>query len=122
MKFEYLSRVVVEEEIEIEDVGNCAILANDDFANYYGLVINTVLGTTKVFEFGPVTGDKNIPPENSYQSITTFTYDVRKCNNHIDKFLNNPRRGITQAFEKEPEEVFEYAIDLSRCINGRDND
>ena len=118
MTFEYLSRVIVDETIDIDDVGNCAILANDDFANFYGIIIITTLGSTKVFEFGPVR-DKGVEgiPENSYQSLTSFDYDQRKCARAIDKFLNNSHRGITQAVEKEATEVLEYVQNLTDFLS-----
>ncbi len=82
-------------ELVIPNIGDCAILANDYFGNQYVLIIRTVLGVTGFLEYGPYkNGNKVSECVSHYFQID---YNEKKIYNTIEKFLNTPRRGITQA-------------------------
>lgn len=83
------------DELAIEDIGNCAIIANDDLNTRYFLLIRTVLGVTGVVEYGAYRDGKVVP--SCQCSYMQFDYSEKKIYNIINKFLNNPRRCITQA-------------------------
>ena len=53
MNFDYFTVQTVMANIEIEDIGNCAIEANNDNGEFWYLIIRTTLGSTQIFEYGP---------------------------------------------------------------------
>ena len=62
MTFEYMQRVVVEANLEVDNVGDCVLQANNDFGNEYYLLIKTELGWSEVLEYGPCIPDIQILP------------------------------------------------------------
>lgn len=115
-RFEYLTKVVVENELEIEEIGECAIIANNDLTETWILIISTELGFTDVFESGPYIGDMEILPKYFSTTYKRIDYSEHKISKIIDKFLNEPSRGITQAREIDKEEAKSYFIDLVNYI------
>lgn len=115
-KFEYLTKVVVENELEVEDIGECAILANNDLTETWVLIISTELGFTDVFESGPFIGDMEILPKYFSTSYRRLEYSEYKISKIIDKFLNDYSKGITQARVIDKEEAKSYFLDLVKYI------
>lgn len=97
MKFEYSQRVVVEAELDIENIGQCAILARTDLGEEYYLMIRSELGDVDVVEYGPSIPDLAKFPASVVYTYDHFEYSDYKLQKRIDKFLNNAKRGITQA-------------------------
>lgn len=105
MTFDYLERVVVDGQLEVDDIGQCAILGRNDLGEEWYLFIKTELGWTEIIEWGPVIPDFDLLPATvniSYNRIEWSSYKIEKT---IDKFLNNPKRGITQAQLTDVNEV-----------------
>lgn len=101
MIFDYLRTTTALDTIDIEDIGNCAINAINDDAEEWFLIINTYEGWTETIEFGPLVVDTE-------DLRTFFKYDKYACDfsekkigRSIDKFINDPKRMITQVFEVE---------------------
>lgn len=101
MIFDYLRTTTALDTIDIIDIGNCSISAINDDAEEWFIIIDTNEGWTKIREFGPILSDDN-------KIKTFFNYDCsatdfseKKIKIRIDKFLNNPRRMITQVNEVE---------------------
>lgn len=97
MIFEYLQRVVIDAEIDIDNIGQCVLQANNDIGEEFYLVIRTELGWTEVIEYGPCTPDLDMLPMSYQINYLRFEYSEGKIERIIDKFLNNPKRGISQA-------------------------
>lgn len=58
LNIEFNNQYVPQNFIEIESVGNvCLEAINEDDGLYYYLLIKTSLGTTSIFEYGPVIPD-----------------------------------------------------------------
>jgi len=110
MKFDYLQRVVIEAQLDVENIGQCVIVGNNDFGEEYYLIIGTDLGWTEVIEYGPATPDLDILPFNVNSSYSRFEYNQNKLERIIDKFLNNPKRLVTQARVVELDEIRENII------------
>ena len=110
MTFEYMQRVVVDSSIEIENIGQCVIQASNDFGAEYYLIILTELGWTEVIEYGPVIPDLNTLPLDYNISYTRFEYNQGKLERIIDKFLNNPKRIITQAKVTDLDSIREFLV------------
>lgn len=115
-EFEYLAKVVVENSIVVEDIGECAIEANNDLGQTWCLIIKTELGLTEVFEVGPFFPDIYELPKNCNWSYKRIDYSENQLSKIIDKFLNDSYRGITQAKEIDMEEAKKYFRNLADYI------
>lgn len=97
MTFEYLQRIVVDAQLDIENIGDCYLRAYNDFGEEFYLIIKTQLGETEVIEYGPCVPELQMLHQNYQITYSRFEYNQGKLERIIDKFLNNPKRGITQA-------------------------
>lgn len=110
MTFEYLQRVVVESELEVDNIGDCCIIANNDVGEEYYLILKTELGWTESIEYGPCVPDM-VQLQLNYQiNYTRFEYNQGKIERIIDKFLNHPKRVITQARLANIQDIREYLV------------
>lgn len=103
---EYYYTKQVNGELEIEDLGNCCVVANDDQGLFYIIIVRTSLGTTRIMEYGPSAPDFDTLPKGVNQTFSRLDYNEGKIRSTIDKFLNNPYRQITQAFVMDIQEGF----------------
>ena len=103
MIFDYLRTTTALDTIDIDDIGNCAISAINDDAEEWFLITDTYEGWTKIREFGPIVVDRD--ELRTFFSYNCYASDFseKKLRTRIDKFLNNPRRMITQVSEVEKE-------------------
>ncbi len=99
MTFDYLERVVVEGQIDIDNIGQCAILTRNDLGEEWYLIVKTELGWTEVIEYGPAHTDFQLLPISVKQTYDRFEYNQAKIERIINKFLNDPKRLISQAEE-----------------------
>lgn len=97
MDFEYLRVTQSMDVLQIEDIGNCAIKAFNDMGEEYILVISTQLGTTRIFNYGPINPDLDLLPKNVNCSFKRIQFSEFKIQKTIRDFLNNPYANITQA-------------------------
>ena len=65
-------------------------------------------------EYGPATPDFDELPKSAFCSFERIEFDERKLNKKIREFLNNPKRGITQALEVDRSLAFD---DCKSIIN-----
>lgn len=112
MNFEYYITKQVNGDIEIEDTGNCAIQAFNDKGEEYYLIIDTSLGTTRVFQYGPAVPDFDLLPKSVNCSFKRIEYSDYKVHKVIDDFLNNGYAGITQAFLIDKESALNNCRDI----------
>lgn len=97
MTFEYLQRVVVDAQIDIDNIGECVLVGRNDLGEEYYLIIRTDMGWTEQINFGPVTPEVDILPFNINLTYARFEFNQTKLMRAIDKFLNDPKKLITQA-------------------------
>ena len=97
MTFEYLQRVVVDAELNVDDIGQCVILGRNDIGEESYLIIRTEMGWTEQISIGPVCPDIDILPFNVAILYSRFEYNQGKIERSIDKFLNDPKKMISQA-------------------------
>lgn len=105
MTFDYLQRVVVDGQLEVENIGQCVLLCRNDLGEEFYLFIHTELGWTETIEYGPVVPDLQILPFSVSMQYNRFEYNQSKIEKLIDRFLNNPKRMITQAEVTDVETV-----------------
>ena len=119
MTFDYLERVVVEAQLDVENIGQCVLQANNDVGEEFYLIIVTELGWTEVLEYGPIVPDLELLPATYNISYNRIEYNQGKLERIIDKFLNNPKRMITQAKVTELEEISEFLVNpITKLYNG----
>ena len=110
MTFEYLQRVVVDGQLDVDNIGECVLVCNNDFGEEYYLIIHTVLGYTQMIEYGPIVPDLSQLCLTYQITYNRFEYNQGKIERAIDKFLNNPKRCITQARISTVEEIKEFLV------------
>lgn len=117
MKFEYLYKIEVQESIDIEDIGNCAIDAYNDLGYEWMLLIVTHDGNTEIIEYVPILPDlENYSPSRVSCSYERMQFRESKVSKVIDKFLNDSYKGITQVFEISPEEIIPKIKNLTEFL------
>lgn len=117
MNFDYLTRVVVEGQLSVNNIGRCVLLARNDFGEEWYLLIQTELGWTEVIEYGPAHTDFALLPASVRQSYDRFEYSEGKICRIIEKFLNDPKRMISQAEETTVDAVAEKMVNpLNKCF------
>ena len=96
MQFDYFYITQVNATIDIDDVGNCCLLARNDIGLEYYLFTKTEYGKTEIITVGPLFMDEDeLFPETVNLQYTTFDYNMKKISGIIDKFLKNPKACIT---------------------------
>ena len=105
MTFEYLQRIIVDAQLDVENIGECVILGRNDLGEEFYLIIRTDMGWTEQINFGPVTPEIDILPFNINLAYARFEFNQTKLMRAIDKFLNDPKKMITQAEVIEIESI-----------------
>lgn len=98
----------------MEDIGNVAIIANNDAGMEYYLILRTELGLTKSLEYGPSIPDLEELPMSVTERYNQFEFNEGKIIKMINKFLNS--NSITQAREADIEEIVEKIRHLENYI------
>lgn len=97
--------IQVGNDIEIDDIGNCCIIANTDSLEEFYLIIKTKLGWTEIIEYGPINPDLDIFENHMEYTYDKFEFSDKKISSRIDKFLNRRYYTITQAREATIDEI-----------------
>jgi len=97
MTFEYLQRVVVEAQIDVDNIGECALRGRNDLGEEFYLVTRSDMGWTELIQFGPVSPECEILPFNISLTYNRFEFNQTRIMKAIEKFLNDPKKLITQA-------------------------
>ena len=103
--------------IEIESVGNVCIEAiNEDDGLYYYLLIKTSLGTTSIFEYGPVIPDIDKLFDSYVVSFDRMSYNEKKLSLFLRKWLNDRKRNITAAYVIDESKFLDNYKDIAYTI------
>ena len=116
--FDYFYTTKVNAQLSVDNIGNCAIKANDDYGNIYILLIKTKSGLTYIVEYGPYNSEDK--PNHIIYLFDKFEYNEYKIEKRIEKFLTSSSREITQAEEVEEEEVIDYLVSPFTLYGGCD--
>ena len=119
MTFEYLQRVLVDSELSVDNIGECVIQARNDLGEEWYLLITSEMGWTEVIEYGPAHPDLNLLPPNITQTYSRFEYNDGKLCRIIDSFLNNPKRGVTQAEVVEVQDIRHFMVNPLDRVFGK---
>ena len=91
-----------ESQLNIEDIGNCAVEANNDDGQFWYLIIDTRLGWTKIMQYGPINPQSDTFEDSCECTFSRIEFDAKKIYRVVDMFLNKTRKKlmpITQARE-----------------------
>lgn len=113
--FNYSYKATAEDCIDIPDVGNVCLQASNDVGQNWVLLIKTKLGFSYIMEYGPFYYDRITEYLNhTFQRIEYSEYKLEK---KIDKFLNEPRRLITQVQFKDIDETLDLMTNVVEVMN-----
>ena len=103
--------------IEIESVGNVCIEAiNEDDGLYYYLLIKTSMGTTSIFEYGPIVPDIDKLFDSYVVSFNRMSYNEKKLNMFLNKWLNDKTKKITAAYVIDESKFLDNYKDITYTI------
>ena len=111
ISFPYFIKSDAQAELLVDDVGNFAFKAFNDEGCEFILIVETVLGNTRIFTFGPVIPDFTLLPKSCSCNIKKMIFTPAKIIKEVTGFLTSPYNKITQAFEVTKEEA------LADCRN-----
>lgn len=113
MNFPYLYVQESLDSIDIEDIGNVALQLNNDLGECWYLLISTKLGWTSIQQFGPMSLVDNFLLYNFMYTYNKFEFNDTKIIKRIDKFINDPKKLVTQIFFVNPDEILEKLKNLN---------
>ena len=119
--FNYDGTAQFNEEIEVEDIGNCCVRAsNGEWCTFY-LIIKTIRGQSYCLEYGPVVPDLPLLPKNFYVNYSIIKFNEKTLYKKIFGFLNDPKKQIVDAEVEEDsfnaEEDFHNIFELFNKIS-----
>lgn len=118
LNIEFNNQYVPQNFIEIESVGNvCLEAINEDDGLYYYLLIKTSLGTTSIFEYGPIIPDIDKLFDIYHVSFTRQPFNEKKLNLFLKKWLNDRNKGITAAYVVDQNKFLDNYKDICYIIN-----
>lgn len=112
-EFEYLYTTTATGFFEIEDIGNFAISCTNDIYNEYIMIVKTVYGVSKILQYGPKPIDIDNPNDSMKFTFTKIDFSEYKLESMVNKFINDPKKIISQVT------VIEYTDALNRIQDFR---
>lgn len=117
MTFKYLYEMQATGELDVEDIGNCAIVAyNSRMYQRAILIIKTVEGQTRVVTSGPHWVELEQPCTEYTYSYSSFQFNTTRIERIIERFLTGTKFYIDQAEAVEQEEALKYIPDVREYI------
>lgn len=118
--FEFDQQLAYMSNIDIENIGDCAIEANNDDGFFWYLIVKTSLGTSTICTCGPVVPDVDLLPSGFSQSLNRMPYKEDKLVKTISLFLNDRGKKITKAIAIPIEDAAAQFRDLSDYVERLD--
>ena len=97
MEFEFNHQLTPQNVLEVSEVGEFAIEAYNDLGYYWYLVVRTIMGTSIISTCGPVFPDIALLPSGFSMTLEKIPYKEEKLAKNISYFLNDRKKGLTQA-------------------------
>lgn len=114
--YEYLYEVKATGFLEIENIGEVCLIANNDFLQEQILIIHTELGKTKIIQYGPIYVDNVQLPTNCVYSFSEIDYNEYKIDKAIEKFINDAKFRTTQVTVVDMDDALDRIIDLREFL------
>ena len=90
--YSYLRQISFMDSVSVDDIGNVVLDGYNDIGDRYILIIRTVLGISRILEFGPIQDGAHTYCKCTFQQMD---YNDVKIDKIIDKFLND-KKMLTQ--------------------------
>lgn len=97
MVFEFNHQLLPQNILDIGEIGEFAIEACNDEQYYWYMVARSILGTTIIATCGPVIPDVAFLPSGFSMTLDKVPYKEEKIAKAISMFLNDRKKGITDA-------------------------
>lgn len=114
--YEYLYEVKATGFLEIENIGEVCLVANNDFLQEQILIITTELGKTKIIQFGPIFIDNVQTSTDISYTFSEIDFSEYKIDKRIEKFINDPKFRTTQVKVVEMDEAMDRITDLREFL------
>ena len=113
--FSYFGVVAYQDQLYVEDTGNCCLSCGDDDGHVFYLIISTDdVGMCRVLEFGPISLVENFSDYRSCCcSYKKFAYNVTTIDKTIRGFINRKGFNITYAMQVTIDEVRDKIFNIS---------
>lgn len=112
--FDYLYQYVAQDTLEVDDIGNTCIHVLNDLGYEWYMTIKTELGRSVMKTFGPFHVDGNDSFSWGFRfECSSFDYKESQICGRIDKFINDPKKSITQAMICEEDEAYDKLCGLN---------
>jgi len=114
--FEYLYTQQATGQVDIENIGEFALSCTNDIFQEYILIVTTKDGFTQILQYGPhvMNNDTNLIPRMCNYNIISF--ETQKISSIITKFINDPKKQITQCTVIDKETALERMVDLRELL------
>lgn len=114
MIYDYSGTKTFAASLEVDDPGNCAIMANGyypvckgvKFPGDYYMIVKTIAGKTTIIKWGAVTDLEELPSGYGLD-VKTFNYKEQTIHKEITLFLNDGQKYIYDAKTVSEDEAFE---------------
>lgn len=120
--FEFNQQLVPQSLIEIEEIGNFALEANNEDGYNYYLIVKTSLGNALLASVGPVVPDFLDIPNGFQINIEIMQYKEDKLIRFIKQFLNDRSKKLVSAQLVDVDTALEQFRDVKDFISNYQGD
>lgn len=120
--FEFNNQLMPQSLIDIDNIGDFAIEANNDEGAFWYLVIRTSLGTTTIASCGPVVPDIELLPDGYCCYLTRMDYKEEKLIKWINMWLNDRGKKLVQAKVINIDDAINQFRDLGEYLTNYSKD
>ena len=114
--FEFNNQFVPQSLVDIENIGQFAIEANNADGYFWYLVVTTSLGTVTIASSGPCIPDVALLPGGYACSFYTMEYKENKLEKAINTWLNDRGKGLVEARVVEVDKALDEFRDLGEYL------
>ena len=118
LRVQFNNQYVPQNTLELESVGNVCIegINMDDGLHYY-LLIRTSMGTSSIFQYGPIVPDMGKSYNYYNVSYNREQFNERKLGMFISKWINDKFKRISSARVIDENCFLDNYIDIPYIIN-----
>ena len=91
---------VMSAEIDIDNIGECCLKAEDELGSLYYLIISTDSGVAKTIKFGPIQGESGYEPNKSKVEYESIVFDAKKLIAKATYFLTGNKIVNAEVIDK----------------------
>ena len=123
MLVEYNATKTFTEALEIDDIGNCAIICHGFYRDGkiklpgdYAIIIKTIMGIATILKWGPIV-DWALGLQNGYNvSVKTINFKEPSLVREIQMFINDPMKDIREAEVVDGDSLLDFLPKLENYV------